>query len=69
MQVESLSRWATIIEPLGDKMNVHLSTAKHRGVVAQVDAEPGLGLGTVIPIRFDLGQVHFFDGDANGARL
>jgi multiple sugar transport system ATP-binding protein len=65
----TLNMQLDLIEPLGDKMNVHLRTSAHPGIVAQLDAEAGLTVKTILPIRFDLEQMHFFEADAGGARL
>ena len=57
-----------LVQPLGAKMDVYLSTARHERIVAHVDARPGLGVGATLPVAIDMDRVHFFEpGDAGRA--
>jgi len=50
-----------VVEPLGDKMDVHLSTENHPHVVARIDARHELSTDERIEAHFDMDRVHFFD--------
>jgi multiple sugar transport system ATP-binding protein len=50
-----------LVQPLGAKMDVYLSTARHDRIVAHVDARPGLGVGATLPVAIDMDRVHFFE--------
>jgi multiple sugar transport system ATP-binding protein len=50
-----------VVEPLGDKMDVYLSTASHGHVIARVEAGRPLVPEQHIGAHFDLNRVHFFD--------
>jgi multiple sugar transport system ATP-binding protein len=50
-----------VVEPLGDKMDVYLSTSRHPHVIAHIDAHPGLLPRQKIEIHLDLDRVHFFE--------
>jgi multiple sugar transport system ATP-binding protein len=57
-----------LLQPLGAKMDVYLSTASHERVVAHVDAREGLGVGATVPVVLDMDRVHFFEpGEAGRA--
>jgi hypothetical protein len=50
-----------LLQPLGAKMDVYLSTARHERIVAHVDARAGLGVGATLPVAIDMDRVHFFE--------
>jgi multiple sugar transport system ATP-binding protein len=58
-----------VVEPLGDKMDIHLSTARHPRVIAHIDAHRGLSVGEERQIHFDLDRVHFFENGELGPKL
>jgi multiple sugar transport system ATP-binding protein len=58
-----------VIEPLGDKMDIHLSTAKHPHIIAHIDAHTGIAAGQDRQIHFDLSRIHFFEDGELGAKL
>ena len=58
-----------VVEPLGDKMDVYLSTARHPHVIAHVDAHPGLAPRQTIRVHLDLDRVHFFETGELGKNL
>jgi multiple sugar transport system ATP-binding protein len=63
-----LSMTVSLVQLLGDRMNVYLSTSRHK-VVAQVDGYSKLKVGETLPMYFDLDHVHFFSAKEGGARL
>jgi multiple sugar transport system ATP-binding protein len=58
-----------VVEPLGDKMDVHLSTEKHPHIVAHIDAQTDLAPAEVRKVYLDLTRVHFFEPGEMGAKL
>jgi multiple sugar transport system ATP-binding protein len=55
----------SLVQPLGDRMDVHLSTPHHARVVANLEAFVGLAPGQKITMYLDLDRAHFFEpGDA-----
>jgi multiple sugar transport system ATP-binding protein len=64
-----LSMRVTLVQPLGHKMDVYLSTDRHPRAVAQIDSSADLQRGESLPIFFDLSRVHFFEPGENGLKL
>ncbi|HXI55976.1 MAG TPA: sn-glycerol-3-phosphate ABC transporter ATP-binding protein UgpC [Polyangia bacterium] len=58
-----------VVEPLGDKMDVYLSTPSHKHVVARMEAGGTLAPDQMIAAQFDLERVHFFETDDAGTLL
>jgi ABC-type sugar transport system ATPase subunit len=56
-----------VVEPLGDKMDVYLSTENHPHVIARIDARRELSTDEQIQAHFDMDRVHFFDIGEPGA--
>jgi ABC-type sugar transport system ATPase subunit len=65
----SLEMEVTLIQPLGDKMDVHLKTATHHHVVAQLASESPVALGDQVTIHLDPKRIHFFEPGENGKNL
>ncbi|HKO48213.1 MAG TPA: sn-glycerol-3-phosphate ABC transporter ATP-binding protein UgpC [Polyangiaceae bacterium] len=59
----------TLVQPLGHKMDVYLSTARHPRAVAQIDSYAEVQRGETLPVFFDMSRVHFFEPGENGAKL
>ncbi|HEY6079123.1 MAG TPA: sn-glycerol-3-phosphate ABC transporter ATP-binding protein UgpC [Polyangiaceae bacterium] len=59
----------TLVQPLGDKMDVYLATDAHKKVVAHVDAFAGVKAGDTLNMHFDMSRVHFFEPGEIGPRL
>jgi multiple sugar transport system ATP-binding protein len=58
-----------LLQPLGAKMDVYLSTARHERIVAHVDARAGLSVGDTLPVTIDMDRVHFFELGEAGRTL
>jgi multiple sugar transport system ATP-binding protein len=58
-----------VVEPLGEKMDLYVSTAKHPNLVARVDAQRGLQAGHQIRLHVDMARVHVFEPGEAGANL
>lgn len=65
----SLEMTVTLIQPLGDKMDVHLETATHQHIVAQLASESPVALGDQVTIHLDPNRIHFFEPGENGKNL
>ena len=59
----------TLVQPLGDKMDVYLATERHARVVAHVDAYGGISAGQEALMFIDSSRVHFFEAGENGKRI
>jgi ABC-type sugar transport system ATPase subunit len=59
----------TLVQPLGDKMDVYMATDKHAKAVAHVDAFAGVKVGDTLNMFFDMSRVHFFEPGEIGPRL
>jgi multiple sugar transport system ATP-binding protein len=64
-----LNMKVTLVQPLGHKMDVYLSTASHPRSVAQIDSYSGVHAGESMPVFFDMQRVHFFEPGENGKKL
>jgi multiple sugar transport system ATP-binding protein len=59
----------TLVQPLGDKMDVYLATERHPKTVAHLDAFAGVRAGDNVDMYFDMSRVHFFEPGEMGPRL
>jgi hypothetical protein len=59
----------TLVQPLGDRMDVVLATERHPHAVAQMPSYTGLCPGDSLPIYFDLSRAHYFETGERGQRL
>jgi multiple sugar transport system ATP-binding protein len=65
----SLPMRVTLVQPLGDKMDVYLATDAHKKAVAHVDAFAGVKAGETMNMHFDMTRVHFFEPGEIGPKL
>lgn len=56
----ALEMKVSVVEPLGNDMDVYMSTNLHDHVVARVEADGGLRTETQVTLHVDLRKVHFF---------
>ena len=59
----------TLVQPLGHKMDVYLSTERHPRAVAQIDSSADIQRGESLSVFFDLSRVHFFEPGETGVKL
>jgi hypothetical protein len=59
----------TLVQPLGDRMDVYLATERHPHSVAQIPAHKGIAPGQTLPIYFDPARIHFFEPGELGKRI
>lgn len=58
-----------VIEPLGNEMDVYMSTPQHEHVVGRVEAQGGLEMGSQATVFVDLRKIHFFEPGDTGMNL
>jgi multiple sugar transport system ATP-binding protein len=58
-----------VVEPLGNDMDVYMSTALHDHVVGRIEAEAGLVMGTSATVYADVRKAHFFEPGVTGLNL
>jgi multiple sugar transport system ATP-binding protein len=58
-----------VIEPLGNDMDVYMSTTLHEHVVGRLEAVSGFQVGSQVTVYVDLSKVHFFEPGATGMNL
>jgi multiple sugar transport system ATP-binding protein len=58
-----------VIEPLGNDMDVYMSTALHDHVVGRVEAQSGFQIGNKITAYVDVNKAHFFEPGEIGLNL
>ena len=58
-----------VIEPLGNDMDVYMSTASHEHVVGRLEAQTGLQVGKETTVYMDLRKAHFFEPGETGMNL
>ncbi|HEY1628811.1 MAG TPA: sn-glycerol-3-phosphate ABC transporter ATP-binding protein UgpC [Tepidisphaeraceae bacterium] len=68
-ECETLSVHLNVIEPLGNDMDIYLSTNLSPHVVARIEAHSGLAINSQINVCVDLARVHFFEPGATGMNL
>ncbi len=68
-QDNSLPVQLSVIEPLGEKMDLFTSTAKTPHIVARVDAQRGLKPNMAVTLHLDMRKVHVFEPSKGGANL
>jgi len=63
----------SVTEPLGNDMDVYMSTPLHDHVVGRVEAQPtgtgGLAMNSQVTMYIDLRKVHFFEPGVTGMNL
>jgi multiple sugar transport system ATP-binding protein len=65
----SLEMKVRVVEFLGDKMEVYVSTASHPHVIAHIDARRGIVPNETLRMHFDPNRLQFFDADPAGRVL
>jgi len=59
----------SVVEPLGEKMDLYAATANHDHIVARVDARRDIGANSELGLYLDLEKVHVFETGETGANL
>ncbi|HEY0007635.1 MAG TPA: sn-glycerol-3-phosphate ABC transporter ATP-binding protein UgpC [Tepidisphaeraceae bacterium] len=58
-----------VIEPLGNDMDLYLSTKLHSHVISRVKAQGGLAAGSALTLHVDMQRAHFFEPGVTGVNL
>jgi ABC-type sugar transport system ATPase subunit len=58
-----------VIEPLGNNMDVYMSTELHDHVVGRMEAQDGLQMQTTVTVYADVRKAHFFEPGVTGMNL
>jgi ABC-type sugar transport system ATPase subunit len=58
-----------VVEPLGEKMDLYVSTTRHPHLVARVPARRDLTAGQEIGLRIEMNKVHFFEPGEEGKNI
>ncbi|MEP0844815.1 MAG: TOBE domain-containing protein, partial [Phycisphaerae bacterium] len=59
----------TALEPLGEKIDLHVATSDGQTVVCRTDARGGLTDGTTLTLCLDMRRVHVFEPGAEGVNI
>ncbi len=65
----ALKMTITVVEPLGDKMDVYVQTGSHDHIVCRVEADRSLKDGMQLPMYVNMGQVHVFEPGEEGVNV
>ncbi len=65
----AFSLQVTLVQPLGDRMNLYLATERHPHMVALVDSLSGVSAGHSVPMAVDPDRIHFFEPGDVGERI
>ncbi len=59
----------SVVEPLGDKMDVYFSTPSHDHLVCRVDSHSRVREGQDLAMHLDMSRVHFFEPGEAGVNI
>ena len=68
-QDNTLDALVSVIEPLGEKMDVLVSAGPHPALTARVDAQASLAAGQPLRLHLDMRKVHIFEPGEPGLNL
>jgi multiple sugar transport system ATP-binding protein len=68
-QDNTLNVSVTVVEPLGDKMDVYAQTQQHEKIVCRTDADRSLTDGMEISLHVNMDQVHVFEPGEDGVNV
>ena len=66
---EVLAVDVAVVEPLGERMDVHASTPQHAHIVCRVDARLSVKEAEPARLHIDMRRVHYFANEPDGANL
>ena len=59
----------SVVEPLGDRIHIHLTTQTGESIVARTASYVNLKPQQEVDVHIDMRQAHLFSPDATGRRL
>jgi multiple sugar transport system ATP-binding protein len=65
----ALSVAVDVVEPLGERMDVFVSTKRHGHIVCRIDARTPIDEGGHVNMGVDMQRVHFFEPDSAGRNV
>jgi len=68
-QDNALDVRVAVVEPLGEKMDLYVATARHGRIIARVDAQRDVAAGQSVRLHVDVEKVHVFEPGPAGANL
>jgi multiple sugar transport system ATP-binding protein len=68
-QENVLNVTVSVVEPLGDKMDLYVHTPTHSRIVCRVEADRSLRDGIQLPVHLNMDQVHVFEPGEEGANV
>jgi len=68
-EVDSLDVTITVVEPLGDKMDLYVQTGTHDHIVCRVEADRSLKDGLQMPLYLNMDQIHVFEPGEEGVNV
>jgi multiple sugar transport system ATP-binding protein len=58
-----------VVEPLGDRVDLHCGTSRHPRIVCRTDPRCVIREGERVPLRVDMQRVHFFEPGEEGINI
>lgn len=58
-----------VVEPLGDRMDLHVGTARHPQLTCRVDARTAVREGEQVSLTVEMARTHLFEAGENGRNL
>ncbi|MBI5763383.1 MAG: sn-glycerol-3-phosphate ABC transporter ATP-binding protein UgpC [Planctomycetes bacterium] len=65
-EVETLKVKVTLVEPLGDRKDMYMTTESGRNLVGRVDGREAVREGEQVDVHVDLGRIHLFESGDDG---
>ncbi|MCY2931231.1 MAG: sn-glycerol-3-phosphate ABC transporter ATP-binding protein UgpC [Planctomycetota bacterium] len=65
----TLEALVSVVEPLGEKMDVYASAGPHPSIIARVDAQSTLATGQRTTFHLDMNKVHIFEPGEGGRNI
>ena len=59
----------SVVEPLGDRADVYVSTHRHPHIICRIDARTRVAEGEAAALHIDMDRVHFFLPDEDGRNV
>ncbi len=59
----------SVVEPLGDKMDVYMATASHEHLICRADSHSQIQEGQEMPMYLDVSRVHIFEPGETGVNV
>ncbi len=64
-----MSSQITVVEPLGDRTDIYVSTPDHPQIICRVEGRPRVEEGAALALQVDMDRVHFFEPGEDGRNI